>query len=46
MGRALARQRLGAGSAAYAALGVGTVREAMINLDELLAYQDAADRAC
>src|SRR5262245_27345482 len=33
---------LGAGSAAYAALGVGTIREAMINLDELLAYQDAA----
>src|SRR5262249_33439300 len=32
---------LGAGSAAYAALGVGTIREAMINLDELLAYQDA-----
>jgi predicted amidohydrolase YtcJ len=35
---------LGAGSAAYAALGVGTIREAMINLDELLAYQDARDR--
>jgi predicted amidohydrolase YtcJ len=33
---------LGTGSAAYAALGVGTIREAMINLDELLAYQDAA----
>jgi predicted amidohydrolase YtcJ len=33
------------GSAAYAALGVGTIREAMINLEELLAYQDAADRA-
>jgi len=32
---------LGTGSAAYAALGVGTIREAMINLDELLAYQDA-----
>jgi predicted amidohydrolase YtcJ len=31
-------------SAAYAALGVGTIREAMINLDELLAYQDARDR--
>jgi len=30
-------------SAAYAALGVGTVREAMITQDELLAYQDAAD---
>jgi predicted amidohydrolase YtcJ len=35
---------LGAGSAAYAALGVGTLREAMINLDELLVYQDARDR--
>jgi len=35
---------LGTGSAAYAALGVGTIREAMINLDELLAYQDARDR--
>src|SRR5262249_52319869 len=34
---------LGRGSAAYAALGVGTIREAMINLDELLAYQDAAE---
>jgi len=33
---------LGRGSAEYAALGVGTIREAMINLDELLAYQDAA----
>jgi predicted amidohydrolase YtcJ len=31
-------------SAAYAALGVGTIREAMINLDELLAYQDARDQ--
>jgi predicted amidohydrolase YtcJ len=31
-------------SADYAALGVGSIREAMINLDELLAYQDAADR--
>jgi predicted amidohydrolase YtcJ len=35
---------LGTGSGAYAALGVGTIREAMINLDELLAYQDARDR--
>ena len=33
---------LGTTSAAYAALGVGTIREAMVNLDELLAYQDAA----
>src|SRR5262249_43721362 len=32
---------LGAGSAAYAALGVGTIREAMIMPDELAAYQDA-----
>jgi predicted amidohydrolase YtcJ len=32
------------GSAAYAALGVGTIREAMINLEEFLAYQDAAEQ--
>jgi predicted amidohydrolase YtcJ len=32
------------GSAAYAALGVGTIREAMITVDELLAYQDAAEQ--
>src|SRR5262249_45007847 len=32
---------LATGSAAYAALGVGTIREAMITSDELLAYQDA-----
>src|SRR5215468_983840 len=32
---------LGTASAAYAALGVGTIREAMITQDELLAYQDA-----
>ena len=40
------RTRRGAarGSAAYAALGVGTIREAMVNLDELRAYQDAAGR--
>jgi predicted amidohydrolase YtcJ len=37
-------EALGHGSAAYAALGVGTIREAMINTDELLAYQDAAER--
>jgi predicted amidohydrolase YtcJ len=30
-------------TAAYAALGLGTIREAMITQDELLAYQDAAD---
>jgi predicted amidohydrolase YtcJ len=35
-------EALGRGSAAYAALGVGTIREAMINTDELLAYEDAA----
>jgi predicted amidohydrolase YtcJ len=32
---------LATGSAAYAALGVGTIREAMTTPDELLAYQDA-----
>ena len=32
------------GSAAYAALGVGTIREAMITTGELLAYQDAAEQ--
>jgi len=37
-------EALGRGSAAYAALGVGTIREAMINVDELLAYQDAAEQ--
>ena len=45
---ARSREELGAalatGSAAYAALGVGTIREAMIDLDELLAYQDARDQ--
>jgi len=35
---------LGTTSAAYAALGVGTIREPMINLNEFLAYQDARDR--
>jgi hypothetical protein len=35
---------LGTTSAAYAALGVGTIREPMIDLDELLAYQDAWDQ--
>jgi predicted amidohydrolase YtcJ len=43
-GRADLAGALHRGSAAYAALGVGTIREAMINLDELLAYQDAADQ--
>jgi predicted amidohydrolase YtcJ len=37
-------EALARGSAAYAALGVGTIREAMISTDELLAYQDAAER--
>jgi predicted amidohydrolase YtcJ len=40
--RADLARALGTGSAAYAALGVGTIREAMVNLDELLAYQEAA----
>src|SRR5215471_1857953 len=43
-GRAQLAGALGTGSAAYAALGVGTIREAMITPDELLAYQDANDR--
>jgi predicted amidohydrolase YtcJ len=43
-GRAQLADALGTGSAAYAALGVGTIREAMITPDELLACQDAADR--
>jgi predicted amidohydrolase YtcJ len=43
-GRAKLAGALGTASAAYAALGVGTIREAMINLDELLAYQDARDQ--
>jgi hypothetical protein len=42
--RAQLADGLARGSAAYAALGVGTIREAMVNLDELLAYQDAAER--
>ncbi len=37
-------EALGIGSAAYAALGVGTIREALINLDEFLAYQQAWER--
>jgi hypothetical protein len=43
-GRADLVEALRRGSAAYAALGVGTIREAMITVDELLAYRDAADR--
>jgi predicted amidohydrolase YtcJ len=43
-GRARLAAALGTCSAAYAALGVGTIREAMIDLDELLAYQDARER--
>jgi predicted amidohydrolase YtcJ len=42
--RARLAEALGRGSAAYAALGVGTIREAMISADELLAYQDSAER--
>jgi predicted amidohydrolase YtcJ len=42
-GRAELAGALATGSAAYAALGVGTIREPLINLDELLAYQDARD---
>ncbi|HEX6450624.1 MAG TPA: amidohydrolase [Trebonia sp.] len=44
LGRAQLAEALGNGSGAYASLGVGTIREAMINLDELLVYQDARDR--
>jgi len=43
-GRAELAAALGTTSAAYAALGVGTIREPMIDLDELLAYQDARDQ--
>ena len=43
-GRAELAAALGTGSAAYAALGVGTIREAMTSLDELAAYQDARER--
>jgi len=35
---------LATGSAAYAALGVGTIREALINLEEFLAYQEAQEK--
>jgi predicted amidohydrolase YtcJ len=35
---------LATGSAAYAALGVGTIREALIKLDEFLAYQEAREK--
>jgi predicted amidohydrolase YtcJ len=41
LGRAELATALRCGSAAYAALGVGTIREAMINTEELLAYQEA-----
>jgi predicted amidohydrolase YtcJ len=37
-------EALGRSSAAYAALGVGTIREAMIDLEELAAYQAAAEQ--
>jgi predicted amidohydrolase YtcJ len=42
--RAELASALGTGSAAYAALGVGTIREAMISVDDLLAYQDAREQ--
>jgi predicted amidohydrolase YtcJ len=44
-GRAELAGALGTGSAAYAALGVGTIREAMISVDDLLAYQDAREQS-
>jgi len=44
LGPAELADALGTGSAAYAALGVGTIREAMTTLDDLLAYQEARDR--
>jgi len=40
-GRAETASAIGAASAAYAALGVGTIREAMATIDDLRAYQDA-----
>jgi predicted amidohydrolase YtcJ len=43
-GREQLAAALGNASGAYASLGIGTIREAMINLDELLAYQDARDK--
>src|SRR5215471_7520789 len=43
-GRTELAHALGTGSAAYAALGVGTIREAMTTPDDLLAYQEARDR--
>jgi predicted amidohydrolase YtcJ len=42
--RAKLAAALGTTTAAYAALGLGTIREPMINVDELLAYQDARDQ--
>jgi predicted amidohydrolase YtcJ len=41
-GRADLTTALGRGSAAYAALGVGTIREAMLRAEDLPAYRDAA----
>jgi len=43
-GRAELAAALGTCSAAYAALGTGTIREAMTTLDDFLAYQDAWER--
>ena len=42
--RADLAQALATGSDAYAALGVGTIREALINTDEFLAYQEAREK--
>jgi predicted amidohydrolase YtcJ len=44
MTRAELVEGLGRASTAYAAVGVGAIREAMITVEELLAYQDAADQ--
>jgi predicted amidohydrolase YtcJ len=43
-GQAELAAALGTGSAAYAALGVGTIREAMTTLDDLLTYQEAREK--
>src|SRR5215472_4741974 len=43
-GRAELAAALGTCSAAYAALGTSTIREAMTTLDDFLAYQDAWER--
>ena len=43
-GAAQLADAVGTASAAYAALGVGTIREAMTTLGDLLAYQEASNR--